>query len=61
MKYEHNLNCNAPICASEEVCEMKSYTKFQKKQVVINKEMKSGHFRHTEEAFNAFDLENRSI
>ena len=76
MKYEHNLNCNAPICAGdpnpnykkevvwyagEEVCEMKSYTKFQKKQVVINKEMKSGHFRHTEEAFNAFDLENRSI
>lgn len=74
--YKHHLVCNAPICAGdpnpnykkevvwyagEEICEMKPYAKFQKKQVAVNKEVKSGHFRHIEEPFNAFDLETRSI
>ncbi len=76
MEYKHELICNAPICAGdsnpnfkkevfwyggEEICQRTPYEKFQKKQVAINKEVKSGHFRNTEEAFNAFDLETRSI
>jgi len=74
--YKHNLVCNAPICAGdtnpdykkevywyagEEVCQRTPYEKFQKKQIDINKWVDKGKFRNTEEAFNAFDLENRLI
>jgi len=74
--YKHNLICNAPICAGdpnsdfkkdvlwyagEEICQRTPYEKFQKKQVAINKEVASGHFRQLEVPYNAFDLEHRSI
>ena len=73
---KHYLECEAAICkesiepnfkkeaiwyAGELVCLKTPYDKFQKKQLSINKEVKSGHFKHLEEPFNAFDLEHRSI
>lgn len=71
MKYEHRLECEAPICADdkehaiwyagEKICQKTPYSKFQKKQVAINKEVARGTFRHLEEPYNAHALENRSI
>lgn len=76
MKYSHEMICNAPICAGdtnpdyrknviwyagEEVCQKSPYTKFQRKQLDINKCVKLGKFKNLEVAFTALDLETRSI
>lgn len=73
---KHYLECEAPICkesaesnykhelvwyAGEKICQKTPYEKFQKKQLAINKEVKSGKFRHLDVAYNAHDLETRSI
>jgi len=76
MKYNHRLNCNAAICQDdvipdyknevpwypgEEVCTKEPYTEFQRKQSVINREVKKGTFRKLDEPYTAFELETRSI
>ncbi|MCX6752435.1 MAG: hypothetical protein NTZ87_02950 [Candidatus Nomurabacteria bacterium] len=76
MSYKHHEYCNAAICAGdpkpdyknehpwypgEEVCKLKPFQKFQKKQLAINKEVKKGTFRNTDTPFVAFELENKSI
>ena len=74
--YKHYEVCEAPICAGdfnpnfkneifwyagEPVCQRTPYTKFQKKQIDINKWVKRGMFKNTEVAYNAHALENASI
>jgi hypothetical protein len=76
MSYKHHENCNTPICAGdfdrdykqnvvwyagEAVCQKSPYAKFQKKQIVINNEVKKGTFKHLDEPYNAHLLETRSI
>lgn len=75
-KYQHNQNCNAPICAGdktenwkhnvvwyagEEVCQKVPFTKFQKKQIDINKWVKKGMFKNIDVPYTAHELETRSI
>lgn len=69
----HFLECEAPICqdnlnpnaevwyASEAVCLKSPYKLFQKKQILINKEVTKGTFRHLDVAYTAHNLETRSI
>ncbi len=68
--------CSAPICrddrnphykeevvwyAGEPVCTQTPYTKYQKKQLAINKEVKTGKFKLTTIPLTAHYLETRSI
>ena len=68
----HSLLCNAPICqdscspnlvwyAGEKVCAKKPYTKWQKKQSMINNWIKKHPFKDMERAYNTLDLNNLSI
>lgn len=76
MKYNHYEYCNAAICAGdpnldykenvvwyagEEVCQKKPFQKFQRKQSVINQEVKKGTFRNLTESYTADELEHKSI
>lgn len=73
---KHYLECEAPICkesiepdfkneviwyAGEKICQKTPYDKFQKKQLAINKDVASGHFKKLEEPYTAHDLETKSI
>ena len=73
---KHFLNCPAPVCADdpnpefmkeilwipgEIVCGKKPLRKFQKKQLIINRELNKGTFKKWDEAFNAYSLEHASI
>lgn len=68
----HKDKCNAPICqdcnsdtlvwyAGEEVCSKSPYTKWQKKQLMINKSFKKGEFKNFETPLTCLDLKTRSI
>jgi len=72
----HHLECEAPICkddpnpnfkhavkwyAGEDVCTKSPYTKWQKKQIDINKWVKLGKFRNLEILYTAYELETKSI
>lgn len=76
MSYKHFENCEGVICtgdpnpdykkevvwyAGETVCTQTPHTKFQQKQITINKELSKGTFKKVGECWNAFDLETRSI
>ncbi len=76
MTTEHYLLCEAPICQGdpnplykievvwrpgELVCLKKPYTKFQKKQLEINKLVAEGKFKNMDVAYKAQDLETKSI
>lgn len=73
---KHQKVCNASICncdqnknykkevvwyPGEEVCQKTPYTKFQKKQLEINRDVKSGHFKHLDRCYTAHELETTSI
>ena len=73
---EHQKNCEAAICvddinsesknnvvwyAGEEVCKKEPYGKIQKKQLAINKDVKSGMFRQLKTPYNAHQLETQLI
>lgn len=68
--------CDAPICvddinknykdevvwyAGEKVCTQTPHTKFQKKQLDINKWVAKGKFKNTDTAYTAHELETRLI
>jgi hypothetical protein len=72
----HREQCNAPICkddnnpkfkdevlwfAGEEVCTQTPYSKFQKKQLDINKWVAKGKFKNMDEPYTAHQLETRCI
>ena len=68
---KHFEDCSAPICQEmdsdnvvwypgEEVCLKKPYNKVQKKQLLINRELSRGTFRHSDTPLTGLDLKNRS-
>ena len=76
MENIHNLVCNTPICAGdpdrnfkteviwcpgEPVCKQVPHTKFQKKQIEINKLVELNKFRNIDRGYTANELEDNSI
>lgn len=69
---KHSDFCSAPLCQEncpvnavwypgEEVCLKQPYTKWQKKQLDINKWVSKGKYTNLETPLNRLDLETRSL
>ena len=69
---KHLEFCEAPICQEtfdndlvwypgELVCTKKPLTNWQKKQIIINKEVIKGTFKHLDTALTGYDLKHKSI
>lgn len=69
---KHSENCKVPICvkdsnpnykseviwyAGEDICKVRPYNKFQKKQIEINKKLKKGLLKNPDIAYTVEDLE----